>query len=73
MKIPETGRVVSCDEPHELAALVVELLTDRDRLACMGEAARRWAVEHFDWAALSRRARRIFAGEAPRRTRATGT
>src|SRR5205814_10004845 len=49
MRIPETGRVVPCDHPDELAALVTELLADRARLARMGEAARRWTVERLDW------------------------
>jgi phosphatidylinositol alpha-1,6-mannosyltransferase len=60
MRIPETGLVVNCDGPQALAALVVELLGDRRRLAQMSTAARQWVVEHFDWAALSRQAEQIF-------------
>ena len=47
MRIPETGRIVSCEGPHELAAVVVELLSDCERLARMGIAARQWVVERF--------------------------
>jgi phosphatidylinositol alpha-1,6-mannosyltransferase len=61
MRIPETGRVVPCDDPRKLAGLVSELLADRDRLCCMGEAARRHAVDRFDYARLSEQAQHIFA------------
>jgi phosphatidylinositol alpha-1,6-mannosyltransferase len=64
---PETGRVVRCDNPDTLAAAVIELLSDRDRLERMGEAARRWAVERFDWGALSRQAAALFEGGLSRR------
>jgi phosphatidylinositol alpha-1,6-mannosyltransferase len=60
MRIPETGRVVCCDGPDELGALVLELVGDRDLLARMGTAARQWVVQHFDWAALSRQAGQLF-------------
>jgi phosphatidylinositol alpha-1,6-mannosyltransferase len=56
MRVPDTGRIVPCETPGPLAAVLTELLTDPGRLARMGAAGRRWAVEHFDWAALSRRA-----------------
>jgi phosphatidylinositol alpha-1,6-mannosyltransferase len=60
MRVPETGRVVSCDGPHALAALVTELLTDPGRRARMGEEGRRWVVERFDWGVLSRQAESLF-------------
>jgi phosphatidylinositol alpha-1,6-mannosyltransferase len=61
MSIPETGMVVACEKPQELAQLVGELLADGPRLTRMGVAARRWVVEHFDWAELSQRAKHLFA------------
>jgi phosphatidylinositol alpha-1,6-mannosyltransferase len=64
MRIPETGRVVCCDGPDELAETVSEWLADRAALARMGQAGRRWVVERFDWAALSRQAERLFVQEA---------
>ena len=60
MRIPETGVVVSCDRPDELAAMVVELLTDPARREAMGEAARPWVESRFDWEALTARARELF-------------
>jgi phosphatidylinositol alpha-1,6-mannosyltransferase len=60
MQIPDTGQVVPCDGPEELARLVVDLLGDRQRLDRMGEAARRWTVERFDSTALSARAEALF-------------
>jgi phosphatidylinositol alpha-1,6-mannosyltransferase len=57
MRNPETGRLVSCDGPHELEKVVVELLNDSDLRTRMGEAARQWVVRHFDWSSLSRQAR----------------
>jgi phosphatidylinositol alpha-1,6-mannosyltransferase len=61
MRIPETGRVVSCDGCEELAMALSELLADRALLARMGQAGRQWVVEQFDWAVLSRQAERLFA------------
>jgi phosphatidyl-myo-inositol dimannoside synthase len=60
MRIPETGRVVACDGPDDLAALVVEMLSDGERLRWMGGAAREWVCEQFDWDAMSRQAERLF-------------
>jgi phosphatidylinositol alpha-1,6-mannosyltransferase len=67
MRIPETGQVVSCERPEELAALLSELLGDRARLTRMGEAARSWVVEHFDWESSIRRATGFFQEVASRR------
>jgi phosphatidylinositol alpha-1,6-mannosyltransferase len=69
MRIPETGRVVPCDGPDLLAALVVELLGDRPLLDRMGGASRPWVVEQFDWAALTRRAEAVFGLDTPPRPR----
>jgi phosphatidylinositol alpha-1,6-mannosyltransferase len=60
MRPKETGLVVSCDGPDDLAAQVVELLAAPDRLRQMGGAARAWAVERFDWTGLTRRAEQLF-------------
>jgi phosphatidylinositol alpha-1,6-mannosyltransferase len=62
MSIPETGYVVPCEQPDQLAALVAELLSDRSRLERMGKAARPWVVEHFDWGQLVLQAKSLFAG-----------
>jgi phosphatidylinositol alpha-1,6-mannosyltransferase len=60
LREPETGRIVCCDQPQPLADTVLQLL-DRPALrARMGEAARRWVVENFDWNPLSRRAATLF-------------
>jgi glycosyltransferase involved in cell wall biosynthesis len=60
MRIPETGRVVNCDGPEDLARLVADLLSDGPLLERMGTAARAWVVSQFDWSALSRRAEQLF-------------
>jgi phosphatidylinositol alpha-1,6-mannosyltransferase len=65
MRVAETGRVVDADDPRELAEVVVDLLSDRDRLDRVGSAARRWAVERFDWESLGRMALRAFDGMVP--------
>jgi phosphatidylinositol alpha-1,6-mannosyltransferase len=65
MRIPETGRIVCCDRPDELAALVAELLADPDRRARMGEEGRRWVTDQFDWEVLSRQAACLFGLEPP--------
>jgi phosphatidylinositol alpha-1,6-mannosyltransferase len=69
MRIPETGRVVPCDGADELAAAVIDLLSDRARLDRMGAAGRHWAAKHFDWGALSQQALQLFAQHGPRSRR----
>lgn len=64
MRVPETGRLVACDGPAELAEAVIQLLSNREGLARMGRAGRLWAVEQFDWQALARRAEELFRGGA---------
>jgi len=54
MQVPQTGRVVPCDGPEQLTAVVIELLRDAGLRERMGEAARQWVVERFGWEALSR-------------------
>jgi phosphatidylinositol alpha-1,6-mannosyltransferase len=66
MSIPETGRVIPCDEPGPLGALVADWLLDSSLRARMGVAARAWAAAHFDWEALSQQAAALFRS-APRR------
>jgi phosphatidylinositol alpha-1,6-mannosyltransferase len=61
MRIPETGLVVPCEAPDELARVVADLLDDPERRSRMGRAARDWVVAHFDWEALARRAEEIFS------------
>ena len=61
MSIPDTGCVVDCSNSDELATLVAEWLTDLPRLERMGVAARAWAVDRFDWPALTRQAQDLFS------------
>ncbi len=60
MRIPETGRVVCCDNVDEIADNVVELMTDPQLRDRMGKAARQWTVKNFGWESLSRQAIQIF-------------
>jgi phosphatidyl-myo-inositol dimannoside synthase len=60
MRIPETGRIVPCEDPEKLAAAVIELLSNKDQLRAMGEKARAWSLCKFDWPGLSRQASEIF-------------
>jgi phosphatidylinositol alpha-1,6-mannosyltransferase len=70
MDIPWTGCVVNCDGPGALAEVVAGLLADRAARERMGQAAREWVVDRFDWAALSRQAGQLFrAGVRGRRPR----
>jgi phosphatidylinositol alpha-1,6-mannosyltransferase len=66
MSIGETGYVIPCEGPDELAGLVIELLGNQQRCEDMGQAARQWAVEHFDWFALGRQAAELFQCQSPR-------
>jgi phosphatidylinositol alpha-1,6-mannosyltransferase len=65
MRIPQTGRVVDCERPDDLAALVMELLLDPALRGRMGVEARAWVVSHFDWSALSLQAAHLFNCCAP--------
>ena len=60
MSLGETGEVVNCDGPDELAVRLIRLLLDRNELARRAANARPWVVEHFDWAALSQQAATLF-------------
>ena len=60
MKIPETGTVTDCTIPDRLGEIVVEWLQDSSRRDRIGEAARRWIVERFDWSILTEQASRLF-------------
>lgn len=60
MSLGETGEVVNCDTPDQLALRLIQLLLDRDRLDQMGRAGRAWVAEHFDWTALSQQAAALF-------------
>ena len=66
MDIPDTGKVVSCEEPHQLAGLVTSWLLDASLRHRMGTAARAWAVSRFDWPTLSQQAAELFRS-IPRR------
>jgi phosphatidylinositol alpha-1,6-mannosyltransferase len=63
MRVPQTGRLVPCDGPQELTRVLTELLPQPDLLEGMGAAGRAWVVDRFDWAALTRQAECLFAGE----------
>jgi len=63
MRVPETGRLVRCDSPDELAQVVSGLLGDPAQLSAMRETARQWVVRRFDWSALTRQAAELFGIE----------
>jgi len=63
LRSPETGRIVSCDAPNQLAAVIIELLTHPDVRDRMGNTGRRWVVEQFDWTTLTQQARQLFQGD----------
>lgn len=63
MRPGETGVIVDCTQPESLALGIIELLRHPERREQMGQSARRWAVEEFDWESLAAKAQRIFEGE----------
>lgn len=65
MGVPDTGRIVSCDDSRELSAVIIELLKDPELRTRMGLAARDWVKSRFDWDALSQQAEAIFRNERP--------
>jgi phosphatidyl-myo-inositol dimannoside synthase len=67
MQVPDTGRLVCCDDADELARVVSDLLSDTTKLALMQGPARQWVVGRFDWSALVCQASELF-GIEPRAT-----
>jgi len=56
----QTGTVIGCDTPDDLAATVIDLLNGAQTMERMGAHARRWVVEHFDWQVLAEQAKSVF-------------
>jgi phosphatidylinositol alpha-1,6-mannosyltransferase len=65
MRVPQSGRVVPCEGPDQLGAVVVELLRDPALRTQMGLAGREWVVSRFDWSVLKRQAEEWFLGKEP--------
>lgn len=56
----QTGLAIDCTKPAIIAHTVTRLLEDSFRLKAYGEAARKRAVERFDWAAIVTRSEHLF-------------
>ena len=56
----ETGFIVDCTTPTLLAKQLIELLPDQKRRGAMGERAREFVCENFDWQAVASRSRKVF-------------
>jgi phosphatidylinositol alpha-1,6-mannosyltransferase len=61
MQVDRTGYLVPCDRPDQLADLVWQLLSSPERRDEMGQVARKWVVENFDWSVAARRANEAFS------------
>jgi phosphatidylinositol alpha-1,6-mannosyltransferase len=61
MRDGETGRLVDCTKPENLADALIDMLSDPAKLDAMGSAGRQWSQHRFDWNVLARRAGRVFA------------
>ena len=74
MRVGETGFVIPCETPDGLASLIPELLSDPPRLERMGQSARQWVAEVFDWERVCYRADQLFrSGAVGRRHREPAT
>lgn len=70
MQVGQSGLIVDCREPDELACSLIKLLTNHARRHHMGIAAREWVVARFDWDSLAQQACQIFCdGHATTRCR----
>lgn len=56
------GRLVPARDPQAIAAAVIDLLADPVRARAMGEAGRRWIIEHGSFRAMAKRYADIYAG-----------
>ncbi|MCI0641904.1 MAG: glycosyltransferase family 4 protein [Gemmataceae bacterium] len=70
MQVGETGYVIPCEHPHDLAETLKGLLSAPEQRARMGSAGRQWVAHNFEWSRLSEKAVDIFEEaarvEAPR-------
>jgi phosphatidylinositol alpha-1,6-mannosyltransferase len=57
---PETGRVVVCDNPENLAELLPKMLSNPDQLIEMGQRGRHWVESRFSWDVLAQEASELF-------------
>lgn len=57
-----TGELVDATSPEALADTIVRMPTNTERSRIMGEQARTWAVQNYDWGQLARHAARVFEG-----------
>lgn len=56
----DLGRYAAVDDPHSLAARIVELLDEPNRARALGDALRRRAADQFAWPALIERLAAIY-------------
>jgi phosphatidylinositol alpha-1,6-mannosyltransferase len=56
----QTGYLVSCDAPDQLAQLTADLLDDADQRAQLGARGRAHVVDRFDWKVLVEQAQHAF-------------
>lgn len=62
----ETGYVIPCEEPTQLATHLIDMLNNPARLKQMGHAAWFWTVQNFDWNSLSQQAAQLFGAQLPK-------
>jgi phosphatidyl-myo-inositol dimannoside synthase len=55
-----TGFVVDCERTSELTDVLTSLLTDDEKRIKMGQAARAWAIQQFEWSGHVNRIERAF-------------
>jgi phosphatidyl-myo-inositol dimannoside synthase len=67
---PDTGLIVDCADPSQIARAAVGLLTSPTRSQAMGEAGREWVCQHFDWSICVEQARRAFKSDTTERCQA---
>ena len=60
MLLGESGYVVNCDTPAELASIIRSEMLSADRRSQMGNIGRAHVVEQFDWEILGLRAGTVF-------------
>lgn len=61
MILGETGYIVNCEDPEQIAGCVAGLLLDDERRVAMGRTAREWICRRFSWDNLAKEARAIFS------------
>lgn len=63
MNIGETGYIIDCTKPTNVATILIELLQNPEKCTSMGAKGRTHVLENLDWQVHTEKAQKIFKNE----------